>query len=63
MRRFKTFDNIAPGLVLRLAKRFNTHVSVVRARRSLGALDDHLLRDLGIARAEIDHVIRSGRRP
>lgn len=63
MRRFKTFDNIAPGLVVRLAKRFNTHLSRVSARRGLGALDDHLLRDLGISRAEIDQVIRSGRRP
>lgn len=32
-----------------------------RAARELRALDDRMLKDIGIAREEIDHVVRRGR--
>jgi uncharacterized protein YjiS (DUF1127 family) len=63
MHRAKTFDGVMPGIVLRLIRRIHTHVAHSRARESFAALDDHLLRDLGISRAEIDYVIRRNRRP
>jgi uncharacterized protein YjiS (DUF1127 family) len=34
-----------------------------RAREALTALDDRVLRDMGISRIEIDYVVRHGRRP
>lgn len=63
MHRAKTLTGVAPGLIGRLIGRFHDHLAHSRARQSLSALDDHMLRDLGIARSEIDAVIRSGRRP
>ena len=33
-----------------------------RAERELETFDDHMLRDIGIGRSEIGHVVRNGRR-
>ena len=62
MHRAKTVEGVTDGLVARLSKRICTHMTQSKARRSLGALDDHILRDLGLSRADIDYVIRRGRR-
>ena len=61
MHRAKTVDGVTAGLVARLAKRICMHMAQWKASRSLAALDDHLLRDLGLSRADIDYVIRRGR--
>jgi uncharacterized protein YjiS (DUF1127 family) len=47
----------------RLAGRIHDHFVHARVRRSLSALDDHMLRDLGISRGEIDFVIQGRGRP
>ncbi len=33
-----------------------------RAAAQLAAMNDHMLKDIGISRAEIEHVVRYGRR-
>ena len=63
MHRAKTIDGVMPGIVLRLTKRIHNHMAHARARESLAGLDDHLLRDLGMSRAEMDYVISGDRRP
>lgn len=63
MQRTKTHHRRAPGLLGRLAGRIHDHFALARARRSLSALDDHMLRDLGISRGEIDFVIQGRGRP
>ena len=64
MQRTKTVNGQTPGLFGKLAGRVHSYFAYERAKRSLNALDDHLLRDLGISRGEIDFVIRRpGRRP
>jgi uncharacterized protein YjiS (DUF1127 family) len=63
MHRAKTIDGVMPDIVLGLTRRIHGHVAHARARKSLAALDDHLLRDLGISRADIDYAIKDDRRP
>lgn len=63
MRKTKTFDSVTGGVVLRLTRRIQANLAQARARKSLRALDDHLLRDIGVSRSEIDYVISGGRRP
>ena len=36
-------------------------VALRRARATLGAMDDTLLTDIGVARGDIDHAVRHGR--
>jgi uncharacterized protein YjiS (DUF1127 family) len=62
MQRTKTVNGHPPGLLGRLAGRFHSYFAYAQAKRSLSALDDHLLRDLGISRGEIDFVVRSPER-
>jgi uncharacterized protein YjiS (DUF1127 family) len=62
MYRAKILTGVAPGLLGRLTGRFRDHFAHSRTRESLSALDDHMLRDLGIQRSEIDDVIKGGRR-
>ena len=62
MQRTKTVNGQPPGLLGKLAGSFHDYVAYARARRSLNALDDHLLSDLGVSRGEIDFVIRGPER-
>jgi uncharacterized protein YjiS (DUF1127 family) len=48
------------GFIFGLNTRIRCHFAQARVQRSLEALDDHMLRDLGITRAEIDYVIDGG---
>jgi uncharacterized protein YjiS (DUF1127 family) len=45
------------GLVTRLFDHLFTWLDRARQRRHLGELDDRLLRDIGLSRAEVDHEI------
>lgn len=63
MHRAKTFDSLTAGIVFRLTRRIQTYMAQSRAGHHLGVLNDHLLRDLGLTRTEIDHVIKGSRRP
>ncbi len=38
-----------------------TRFRVLRAQRRLHAMDDYMLKDIGIARSEIEHAVRAGR--
>jgi uncharacterized protein YjiS (DUF1127 family) len=38
-----------------------THFRVLNAQRRLLAMDDYMLKDIGIARSEIEHAVRAGR--
>ncbi len=49
------------GLLARLQTALNAFAAR-RAARELSMLDDHLLRDIGIHRGQIDHAVRFGRR-
>jgi uncharacterized protein YjiS (DUF1127 family) len=49
-------DFLATRLVAPIARRLEER----RQYESLASMDDHLLRDLGISRGEIDHVFRNG---
>jgi uncharacterized protein YjiS (DUF1127 family) len=43
------------GIVTRLLDQLMTRLDHARQRRHLGELDDRLLRDIGLSRAEVDH--------
>ena len=45
------------GLATRLFDQVFTWLDRARQRRQLGELDDRLLRDIGLSRAEVDHEI------
>ena len=45
------------GLATRLFDKVFTWLDRARQRRHLGELDDRLLRDIGLSRAEVDHEI------
>ena len=45
------------GLVTRLFDQLFTWLDRARQRRQLGELDDRLLRDIGLSRAEVDNEI------
>jgi uncharacterized protein YjiS (DUF1127 family) len=63
MHRAKTFDSMTAGVVFRLTRRIRTHMAQAKAGHHLDVLNDHLLRDLGLTRSEIDYVITGRRRP
>lgn len=51
-----------PDLLQRwLARRWRRFVGRRRAVRLLAAADDHMLKDIGISRSDIDYVVRHGR--
>jgi uncharacterized protein YjiS (DUF1127 family) len=45
------------GIVTRLFDQLMSWHDQARQRRHLGELDDRLLRDIGLSRAEVDHEI------
>jgi uncharacterized protein YjiS (DUF1127 family) len=45
------------GLVTRLLDQFGSWLDRARQRRHLSQLDDRLLRDIGVSRAEVEHEI------
>ena len=45
------------GLVTRLFDQLIEWLDRARQRRHLGELDDRLLRDIGLSRAEVDHEV------
>jgi uncharacterized protein YjiS (DUF1127 family) len=51
----------------RLASALKTELRARRAAAELAAMDDHMLRDIGISRSEIEHMVRqspaAGRAP
>ena len=38
-------------------------VAIRRARRALWAMPDHILKDIGLTRSDIDYAVISGRNP
>ena len=49
------------GMIGDLFRRARRRNDLRHARNQLRALDDHLLRDMGIERSQIDEVFRAGR--
>ena len=45
-------------LLMRLKRAIETELATRRAITELNEMSDHMLRDLGIARGEIEHVLR-----
>jgi uncharacterized protein YjiS (DUF1127 family) len=45
-----------PNLLTRIVKRLETYAEYKRQQRALLALDDHLLKDIGIGRAEAERL-------
>jgi len=56
---FRLLVSAAAGLGRRLGRAHQR----AKARRELEGLDDHMLRDLGITRDDIDNVVRNGKAP
>lgn len=59
---------VRPTFVMRLLGRLRRMLKAIaeergrrRAIRELRSLDNHVLADIGIARGEIEHVVRCGR--
>ncbi|WP_188852399.1 DUF1127 domain-containing protein [Aureimonas glaciei] len=50
----------SPGNLL---SRFCRGLRARQAVRELAALDDHMLRDIGLLRTDIEHVVQTGRFP
>jgi uncharacterized protein YjiS (DUF1127 family) len=49
------------SVVVRMIRAIRTAVETARARRHLEELPDHMLRDIGIGRSEIESAVRFGR--
>jgi uncharacterized protein YjiS (DUF1127 family) len=48
-------------MVIGAVDRASTELRFRKARRQLRAMDDHMLRDIAVARSEIEYVARNGR--
>ncbi len=53
-----TWRTRAMALVAGLWSLVRREIEFSRARRKLEALDDRLLKDMGVPRSEIDHLVR-----
>ena len=45
-----------PNLLTRIVKKLDAYAEYRRQRRDLLELDDHLLKDIGVGRAEAEHI-------
>jgi uncharacterized protein YjiS (DUF1127 family) len=50
----------ASGLAIRVIKWLAREIAVRRDMRRLAQFDDHMLRDIGVARADIEGAVRRG---
>lgn len=58
MRHLSALARLPAGLLARLLARLLAAQALARSRRSLGRLDDDILRDIGLTRAEAESEAR-----
>jgi uncharacterized protein YjiS (DUF1127 family) len=57
----KRFADVVTRIGLRIASAIAVELRVRRDMRHLTAMSDHMLKDIGLRRADISHAVRYGR--